>query len=796
MKKANSLNIVLVIITMLFFLIPMLGADGIVYASTEYGRLVDHNDLEEGIIGAWIWDRDSEDGEHCRPPIIYCFKEDGTYEYLWWPSDGEYDEDFDDSKSVVVKSNDMLWESDQHGVYMMDYYDDEMGMAFGFDFNDSYDINGHTVVNTYGQAGNPCVLIAISDLAYEEFKEYIASDWEFFDYDTLKSQKDNLDDIIDVALESPSYEYNPKLAYELIKVANKAYGVNDGADEGKVIKEYLESVGIGNVEKYNYYKDKYDSRYKRDSVAYSIGYSNTYYGRVVMIVIRGSFGSIYEMTPDWKSNLHLNEKLLGVQGWHHGFEIASEEVYNKLKERGLLQTNGTKYIITGHSRGGGVGNLLAVRLSDAGVAKENVYDYNFACPDTNRGWPTDWNWNGVHDNIFNIGYCGDPVTMLPGLAGDANFGTLLGITWGKYGKSVWYADDWKNFETADWSFAAHDGTNYIRFLSNKPSYNYFRSWDQMNISQVTNRIRGVLSVFSCPVDVYAKNGKGEVLASVINDEINYSNLNDGSVCVVTYGDKKCFFVMDGTNVNYELIGTDSGTMKEQVFFINKLSGEEKELKAYTDIKLAKGKRFVSKSTVDSQSIVTIDENGAVEKIVNEDGAESHVDLSGAEVVFNDCVYNGKKQKPKALISIAGAPLNPAYYSVSYSNNKNVGKATATLIGKDSYSGKKTVHFWIIPKSTTLKKPKAARKAITVQWKKQTAKMGKKRITGYTIQYSTDKSFEIGAKVKTIKGYKKTSLKLKKLKARKKYYIRIRTYMKVGEKIYYSAWSKAKSVRTK
>ena len=49
---------------------------------------------------------------------------------------------------------------------------------------------------------------------------------------------------------------------------------------------------------------------------------------------------------------------------------------------------------------------------------------------------------------------------------------------------------------------------------------------------------------------------------------------------------------------------------------------------------------------------------------------------------------------------------------------------------------------------------------------------------------------------TVKGYKKTSKKVTKLKAKKKYYVRIRTYKTVSGTKYYSEWSKTKTVRTK
>ena len=48
----------------------------------------------------------------------------------------------------------------------------------------------------------------------------------------------------------------------------------------------------------------------------------------------------------------------------------------------------------------------------------------------------------------------------------------------------------------------------------------------------------------------------------------------------------------------------------------------------------------------------------------------------------------------------------------------------------------------------------------------------------------------------IKKYSKTSKKIKQLRSKKKYYVRIRTYLKTGGKTYYSAWSKTKTVKTK
>ncbi|MCM1434389.1 MAG: fibronectin type III domain-containing protein [Clostridiales bacterium] len=90
---------------------------------------------------------------------------------------------------------------------------------------------------------------------------------------------------------------------------------------------------------------------------------------------------------------------------------------------------------------------------------------------------------------------------------------------------------------------------------------------------------------------------------------------------------------------------------------------------------------------------------------------------------------------------------------------------------------------------------AGKKKFTVKWKKQSA-----QTTGYEIQYATDSKFTQNKKTVTVSKNKTTSKVVSKLKAKKKYYVRIRTYKTVkvngkNTKIY-SSWSKAKTVTTK
>ena len=95
-----------------------------------------------------------------------------------------------------------------------------------------------------------------------------------------------------------------------------------------------------------------------------------------------------------------------------------------------------------------------------------------------------------------------------------------------------------------------------------------------------------------------------------------------------------------------------------------------------------------------------------------------------------------------------------------------------------------------PKKTSIKKVKGAKKAISVTWKMVSG------VKGYQVQVATNKKFKKNKKTVTIKKQKTTKTTVKKLKAKKKYYVRIRTYKIANGKKVYSSWSKVKSVKTK
>ena len=153
-------------------------------------------------------------------------------------------------------------------------------------------------------------------------------------------------------------------------------------------------------------------------------------------------------------------------------------------------------------------------------------------------------------------------------------------------------------------------------------------------------------------------------------------------------------------------------------------------------------------------------------------------------------FTGKAIKQNVTVKVGNTVLkNGTDYTVSYSNNKKVGKATVKITGKGKYGGVITKTFKINPAKQEIQKLTAKSKSFFVDWAQ------KGSATGYEIQYATNSKFT-GAKKVTITNNKTDKTTVSKLSANKKYYVRVRSYTTVGGTKYYGAWSAVKNVTTK
>lgn len=159
-------------------------------------------------------------------------------------------------------------------------------------------------------------------------------------------------------------------------------------------------------------------------------------------------------------------------------------------------------------------------------------------------------------------------------------------------------------------------------------------------------------------------------------------------------------------------------------------------------------------------------------------------------------YDGKIKKPSVTVKDTDGKIlkKDTDYTVTYaSDRKAVGKYKVTVKGKSKYSFTEALYFKINPVKTSIISLTKGTKSFTVKWAKKTT-----QTTGYVIQYSTSSTFKAGTATKkvTITSNKTNSKTIKNLKAKKKYYVRVRTYKTVNGTKYYSPWSTKKYVTTK
>lgn len=206
------------------------------------------------------------------------------------------------------------------------------------------------------------------------------------------------------------------------------------------------------------------------------------------------------------------------------------------------------------------------------------------------------------------------------------------------------------------------------------------------------------------------------------------------------------------------------------------------------------------SNFDTKEIVPAskDEITAKEDAVKQ--AQSALDQAKNDASAEQSAYDQLQTQSQELdqqISDLQAKLNAAQAKKTPKKaTKKLTKKTIKKSSKKAKSTKKTTKKKVAKKVKKAKKVvvasskftslKGSKKAFVGKWKKA------KSVSGYQVRYSTASSMK---KAKT-KSTKATKLKVSGLKSKKKYYVQLRSYRKLSNKTYYSAWTKAKTVKTR
>lgn len=206
--------------------------------------------------------------------------------------------------------------------------------------------------------------------------------------------------------DNSSGTYMHDLATAAMALSGASYVESNGKPACDEIQNALARFDFNFIESFNYGVDRTESN--NDLVSYNFAAKpvedngSTY--TLVAVVVKGTSGD-----EEWYSNFNI-----GLGNQHKGFQICAEDVMSNLEQYiedlGLNSSN-AKFLVTGHSRGAAVANLVAKEITDSSFAEaRNVYGYTFATPavavDKNG---SKYNYN----NIFNIVNGEDFVTRVP-----------------------------------------------------------------------------------------------------------------------------------------------------------------------------------------------------------------------------------------------------------------------------------------------------------------------------------------------------------------------------------------------
>ncbi len=383
-----------------------------------------------------------------------------------------------------------------------------------------------------------------------------------------------------------STTYNAELSHMMITLCNAVH------DESTMLNA-MTSLGFYN-----------GVRCEEKFITFNVAKKQTDDGAtLVLVVVRGTDGFW-----EWASNLNL---IRNSEDQHKGFADAANEIYKEIVGADILGTedfSNVKFVITGHSRGAAAANLLETKLLGKGVAQKDLYGYNFACPDVAVKYGSEWNPSGKYNNMFNISNASDPVSLLPGIAGDAIVtgvegvpGVFEGQLWGKFGVSRWFSQSWTSSAEISLDASTHGQNVYLERLRTRPNFNTFKTWSErvqlLTVSQV-EEICGKLFGVRCPVNVLIEDSAGNPVASVIDNDVNYYDSEFGKVLIFTDEDRKAIYVQGNDPLTIRLTATDNGAMEYTVQTVDLNIGEILSEKSFAEVALVPDKQMLSLTDVE------------------------------------------------------------------------------------------------------------------------------------------------------------------------------------------------------
>lgn len=357
--------------------------------------------------------------------------------------------------------------------------------------------------------------------------------------------------------------------------------------------------------------DRYDSI--TDSQSFSA--DNIILKPLVVVDIRGSV-----TWWDW-----INDIGTQVLAHNNRFAALADEVLTNVNNYlRLMGLNDPIILVTGHSMGAAIANILAARLNGI-MDPDNVYAYTFATPRTVNE-AVSGNQAVNYPNIFNILNSNDAITYVPLTL------TLPVVNyWKRHGIDLYINMPFSESNDTDLSgMLCHAMPVYLNWLNSSEDL----SLQEMLALSEEARVRGLLPIIAkikCPVGVTIKDSNGNIIGYESQQEnaVYPDMLNRGVVSWIEEDGAKMFFIPSIADAaSIEIEAYDYGSMNFTVGSVD--ASTESEIKTLNNISLYPGKEFTADISEDvpvEDTQLFITENGETVGEVT----ETNPHLKGVEV---------------------------------------------------------------------------------------------------------------------------------------------------------------------
>ena len=386
-------------------------------------------------------------------------------------------------------------------------------------------------------------------------------------------------------------------------------------DKGSVLYNLLDSVCVCDYDQgRNYFRD--DTVVIEENTALNTSQDDEVGTKPLVVVdVRGSV-----TISDW-----INDVMTQFDSENNRFAAFADEIFTNVEN--YLSSTGVQnpiILVTGHSMGAAIANILAARLNEI-MDPGNVYAYTFATPRTVNE-AVSGNQAVNYPNIFNILNSNDVVTYVP-----------LTITlpvvnyWKRHGIDLYINMPYsESRETDILGMPCHSMSVYLNWLNSSENL----SLQEMLALSEEARVRGLLPIIAkikCPVGVTIKDSNGNIIGYESQQEnaVYPDMLDNGVMSWIEEDGAKMFFIPSIADAaSIEIEAYDYGSMNFTVGSVD--ASTESEIKTLNNISLYPGKEFTADISEDvpvEDTQLFITENGETVGEVT----ETNPHLKGVEV---------------------------------------------------------------------------------------------------------------------------------------------------------------------